>query len=290
MKLFERSKRHKDICSLREILLGYAHEWYKRNDKKYVKCRYGRKLSKWTNLVKEIDWSGLRVKHEELKPFEKETNLSTKMSCTQRSNCQLPSSNRIKKQQHVLYRSRFVNDTNNDQSYNLKAERRTVARCKISLIEGYKAEVGSNAALSVPLPNCVLKMSANLKTEYSLEDRIERDIEEELRWSAESVVKVPSMSVTTAELIVDEDEYDGDFTIRSSFTGEIKVLLKHSKTGMTLLEMRFTDLADVFTVQDGFQPIENTQGVAMVSRGHCSIHFGIDQKIELHQRPIPTMQ
>ncbi len=91
------------------------------------------------------------------------------------------------------------------------------------------------------------------------------------------------MSKTTAELFVQENEYQGRFEIKTYFRGEISIKLLNPD-GIEVCQMELPDLENIFTIDKGFQ--RDGRGLFMVTRGKCKARFGIDQKIELHQRPI----
>lgn len=91
---------------------------------------------------------------------------------------------------HILFRSTFLNDTDREQQYNLKAERRTVSTCSFSIFEGYTTEQAASLELEVPLPSCVLESSTGFRREYTVEQSKDKQIEEELTWAVESNIKV----------------------------------------------------------------------------------------------------
>ncbi|CAF1271067.1 unnamed protein product [Didymodactylos carnosus] len=95
--------------------------------------------------------------------------------------------------------------------------------------------------------------------------------------------KIPGLSQTTAELVVQEDEYKGTFEIKSYFFGEIR--LKVFKDQQELLNLEFGDLEDLFPRDKGFR--KDARGIYRVTRGECKARFGISQKVELHQRALP---
>ena len=97
---------------------------------------------------------------------------------------------------HILFRSTFLNDTNREQEYNLKAERRTVSTCSFSIFEGYTTEQCVSLELEVPLPKCVLEASTGFRREYTIEQSKDKQIEEELTWSVESNIKVSYILLT----------------------------------------------------------------------------------------------
>ena len=90
------------------------------------------------------------------------------------------------------------------------------------------------------------------------------------------------MSKTTAELLVEEDEYKGQFEMKTYFSGDIRVKL--FKDGLELLSMELGDLDEIFTRDRGF--VRDSRGIYRITRGNCKARFGIEQKIELHQKPL----
>ena len=91
------------------------------------------------------------------------------------------------------------------------------------------------------------------------------------------------MSQTTAELLVQEDEYHGTFEIKSYFFGEIHV--KVYKDSQELLNLEFGDLEDLFPREKGFR--KDARGIYRITRGECKARFGVSQKVELHAKPLP---
>lgn len=90
------------------------------------------------------------------------------------------------------------------------------------------------------------------------------------------------MSKTTAELLVQESQYKGNFEIKSYFSGFLR--FKLFKDGQELLLIELPDLEDIFSKEKGFQ--RDQKGIYRITRGECKATFGIEQKIELHQTPI----
>ncbi|CAF0770528.1 unnamed protein product [Didymodactylos carnosus] len=248
------------LVNLKDLIETAAHKWYKENEKDSMKAKWG-KTYNWKELVKEIDWRSL--KHDPVIYHDLETPGTPK--------------------NHILFRSSFLNDTTREQEYNLRAERRTVSTCSFSIFEGYTTEQSVNLEIEVPLPKCVIEASTGFRREYTLEQSRDKQIEEELTWSVESNIKIPSLSQTTAELVVQEDEYKGTFEIKSYFFGEIR--LKVFKDQQELLNLEFGDLEDLFPRDKGFR--KDARGIYRVTRGECKARFGISQKVELHQRALP---
>jgi hypothetical protein len=94
------------------------------------------------------------------------------------------------------------------------------------------------------------------------------------------------MSQTTAELVVQEDEYHGTFEIKSYFFGEIRVKLY--KDSQEVLSLEFGDLEDLFPREKGFR--KDARGIYRITRGECKARFGVSQKVELHAKPLPGQE
>ena len=94
------------------------------------------------------------------------------------------------------------------------------------------------------------------------------------------------MSQTTAELVVQEDQYHGTFEIKSYFFGEIRVKLY--KDSQEILSMEFGDLEDLFPREKGFR--KDSRGIYRITHGECKARFGVSQKVELHAKPLPGQE
>lgn len=90
------------------------------------------------------------------------------------------------------------------------------------------------------------------------------------------------MSKTTAELMVQESKYKGNFEIKTYFSGYLR--FKLFKDGQELLLIELPDLEDIFSREKGFG--KDQKGLFRITRGECRARFGIEQKIELHQTPL----
>lgn len=90
------------------------------------------------------------------------------------------------------------------------------------------------------------------------------------------------MHKTIAELVITEDKYQGEFEIKTYFSGSISVKLY--KDGTEVLSFEFNDLDDLFTKERGF--MKDANGIFYVTRGNCKASFGVEQKIVLKQLPL----
>lgn len=90
------------------------------------------------------------------------------------------------------------------------------------------------------------------------------------------------MTKTTAELVVNENQFISKFEVKTYFSGKVLVCLQ--KDNHTYLRLDLGDLNQIFTPEKGFRRDE--QGIYYLTKGECKARFGIDQKIALHQYPI----
>ena len=269
------------VVNLKDLVEAYAHKFFKENERDFYK-QMGKHCN-WRELTKVIDWKNLRYISDECKLIER---LNIKFVDIVRIQHQEAKCQDLDKpgapKSHVLFRSTFINDTNKEQEYQLAAERKTMSTCSFELFEGFVNEGQAELSIKVPIPGCALEAGAGFRHEYVLESSRTKTVQEELNWSVQSTIKIPSMSMTTAELLVQENEYRGRFEIRSYFSGEIGVKLFRDGHEMLLIEL--ADLDEVLTRDKGFQ--KDSKGLFRVSRGECKARFGINQKVELHQHSL----
>lgn len=180
------------LVNLKDLVETAAHKWYKDNEKDATKAKWG-KTYNWKELTKEIDWRAFKL----VTLFKRLIVVFIMLSLfiyIYRVRHDQPLYTDIEApgtpKNHILFRSTFLNDTNREQEYNLKAVRRTVSTCSFSIFEGYTTEQCASLELEVPLPKCVLEASTGFRREYALEQSRDKQVEEELTWSVESNLKV----------------------------------------------------------------------------------------------------
>ncbi len=155
------TKSNTSLINIKQLVLSYAQSFYKTGG--YSKYKYN-------ELTKEINWSNFQVKHCQTKYTDIGEPGQPKSS--------------------VLFRSTFVNDTKNEQEYELNSERKTVSSCSFELFEGFVVEGEAEVSLSVPIPGCALEANAGFRSEYVLETVRTKNVQEEINWSVKSSIKV----------------------------------------------------------------------------------------------------
>ena len=80
--------------------------------------------------------------------------------------------------------------------------------------------------------------------------------------------------------------YSGDFEIETPISGNMKVQIRNSKTGMPFSDpLEVNDLMQVFPERLCFQK-HGKNSVKYVSSGTCYCKYGVSQHIDLEQTPI----
>ena len=184
-------------------------------------------------------------------------------------------------QNHTLFKAVFTNSTDNDQIYNFNTQRKTRSTCTLICTKGYRFE--AHMDIKMLPPNPVLQANGGFKSEMFLTKADGQTFEEELLWSVDSQVRVPPMHKTTAALVIKEDEYNGNFTVRSQFMGKVHVTIRNRKdhSQLTTITMK---VEQVFTPDLGFQV--DKSGVYCVTQGVCKCRYGIQQRVKLTQASI----
>nr|CAH8863290.1 unnamed protein product [Trichobilharzia regenti] len=186
---------------------------------------------------------------------------------------------------HVLFSSVFTNNTSETQTNHLRTERRTSSSCRLSL---QKAVVkGGNINLQIGPPSMSVQANGGFRREVTMSKDIEQVFEEELIWTLDTEIVVPPGYRTRAELVITEDEYNGKFQVETVFEGTISVKLRDKKDGSIVSVVVINDLSKVFISKHGFYQVPNSTGsVSFINEGSCHCHFGIGQRVELHEEKI----
>ena len=156
------------IINLKDLVDSYARKLFKENEREYYKA-IGKQCS-WRDLAKEIDWSNFRIKHCDTKYED------------------AGSPGQVKS--HVLFRSTYVNETDEEQDYQLAAERKTVSACSFEMFEGFVNEGQAELSVRIPIPGCAGEAGAGFRREYTLESCRAKSVQEEMNWSVHSNIKV----------------------------------------------------------------------------------------------------
>ena len=243
----------RDIIDIEEILKKWANSFPLERDQK--------RLVADEILASDINWKHFKVSHEDAK-YNDESQASVPKS-------------------HVLFAAMFTNNTDQDQVYNLKTERKTRSTCTLTVNRGHK--FGYNVDIKLEPPNPIISANAGFKKEFELSKASGETFEEELTWAVDSQIKVPPKYKTKAELVIQEDEYSGKFSVKSKFSGKIHISLRNKKDNNILTTIN-GDVRQIFTPDQGF--IVNQLGVYSITEGVCHCRYGIQQHLNLNQEPL----
>ncbi len=242
-----------EILDINEIIKKWAREYPLDRDLK--------KLAAEEVLPTDINWKHFRVKHSE--PIYEDKNKVANPNT------------------HVLFSAVFTNSTDQPQTYSFRTERKTKSTCEVTMEKGYMYEAAFDIKMAPPNP--VIEANAGFRRELTLSKAHGQIFEHELTWEVDSSVAVPPGYQTTADLVIREQEYSGQFHVKSKFEGKVHVSLRNKKDN-TVLTTLTGDVKHIFTPDKGFQV--DKSGIYCVTEGTCQCRFGIEQHVRLTQREI----
>ncbi|XP_078000378.1 uncharacterized protein LOC144452998 [Glandiceps talaboti] len=183
---------------------------------------------------------------------------------------------------YVLFKTSFTNNTENDQENLLRTERKTRSSCSIGIEKGYT--IGGSVGVTLSPPNPVIQANAGFSRELSLSKMDEQTLEEELTWTVDTKITIPKKSETTAELLIEEEEYNGHFVVETKFEGKIQVTVRNKKDRNAVLTIITGNVGDILTNDFGFftKP-DNRKSVFFATEGTCRCRYGIKQQMVLKQ-------
>lgn len=127
-------------------------------------------------------------------------------------------------------------------------------------------------------------MNAGFSREVEVSKSEGQTIEKELIWAVDSNIKLPSMSKTQANLVINQQEFDGKFKVKSKFWGRVIVSFHNKKDNNNFMRSIEGEMKEIFRGKDGFTVTNKV--VSYVSEGRCHFRYGIDQQVHLKQFPL----
>lgn len=175
----------------------------------------------------------------------------------------------------------FKNNTDSEQVFHFNAERKTKSITKVSTDEMYKFEMHSELKFPI-LPGIGMEANVGITGEWNLTENFEETVEEEFTWSVNSDVKVPKSTETIASLEIAENQFEGQWKLRTNFKGRINIAIKHKNKPDEILTT-ITIPVGHFVQMDGKHFHEDDRGVYFMSTGWCKSRFAVDQQVRLKQ-------
>nr|KAG5709605.1 hypothetical protein BaRGS_001655 [Batillaria attramentaria] len=178
----------------------------------------------------------------------------------------------------------FSNDTPKPQRYTLRTERRTKSTCNVALNKTYT--VGASIEIKLTPPNPIIEANAGFHGEMSMEKGVNETFEQELAWTVDNEIEVPPGHMTKADLVIKEDEFDGEFTIESKFEGKVVVTYETKKQREHVATV-VRNVKSFLNKENGFKTDDEGRP-CFVTKGKCKCRFGIEQNVLLKQTTLPS--
>ncbi|VDO97121.1 unnamed protein product [Soboliphyme baturini] len=194
---------------------------------------------------------------------------------------------RCQVQPQLLFRTYFVNKTNQEQEYSFKAERVTRSACTVIIEQGLTR--GAEFGLKLATPCEVLEANAGFKREITLANIDEDTVEEEMTWGVDSALRVPPMTETTAELIMTEAHCSSNFTMETRMHGRVIVSVTNLRDNNSLVTVIEGNLADIMQKEicSGLRGFRIDKNVVIAEyKGQCYFRFGLEQRINITSKPL----
>ena len=142
---------------------------------------------------------------------------------------------------HVLYKATYSNKLNTVQENVFRAERKTISHALMTVSEGVCL---SERGVFVPLPDIVAKANAGLPSELSVCQQTSRKWQEEMKWSVDNTITVEPHQTVTAQLMVEEKEWAGNFSITTTMKGKVRVVIRNAQGNV--LQNVSGDIREIF--------------------------------------------
>jgi hypothetical protein len=258
------SSKAVDVVDLDELVKKWATQMFE-----YTKSKDHARIPK-EHLAFNVDWKRVRFVHHEPEYIDKRKSATPKSQ--------------------ILYRTHFTNNTDLDQEYSFRAERTTSSVCEVHVERA--VTVGCEMNLSLKTPCDVFEANAGFKREVCVTKCQGEIVEQTMTWGVDSLIRVPPMTRTSAELVVYEDTFDGNFSVRSDVSGKLLVSVMNLRDNNNFLKSIEGDIIEIIrreTENNGLKgfTFDSTQGViTYVTRGRCSYRYGIEQHVQLSQQKL----
>lgn len=198
-------------------------------------------------------------------------------------------------QSQILFRTNFNNKTNCEQAYQLKTERSTRSTFRFTFTQSLTKS--QESVIIFRLPEEIVEVGGGVKREQSIGFGQDTEKDYEMRWSVNSQIRVAPRTCTKAELVIDEEEFHGDFSLPIQFYGRITATVSARQSPNVYLKFMDGDIVQI--IRDvletnrrltglEIQQQENLSIVQFTMRGKCAFRYGIQQHVVLNQESIDS--
>ncbi|CAF2932121.1 unnamed protein product [Rotaria sp. Silwood2] len=194
----------------------------------------------------------------------------------------------------ILFRTNFNNNTHNEHSYKFQTERFTRSIFEFKFTQSLTKS--QESSIIFRLPEEIVELGGGIKREQSIEFGQDTIKEYNMRWSVNTHVRVAPYTRTYAELNIDEEEFNGDFTVSLRFCGRITATIATRQSPNTYLKFIDGDIVQIIreTIENdnslnSFEIFEETPPVVQFTmHGKCSFRYGIQQHVILSQESLES--
>lgn len=206
---------------------------------------------------------------------------------------------KIESRKMCLFKTEFTNKTGSTQKYTFKTERQTKSSAKVTVQKGFTLGGSLNVPLglpSVPAPDVdPINLTGGLTGTLSVTKTKENTFEENLLWSVDSAVEVRANHKTTASLIIEEEKATATFEIKHILMPKelhIPVYLINKGSGKVVRSFDFPskNLASLLQKNPQAEPISESNGVQIITKGVCDVCYGAKQIISINEREYVATQ
>ncbi|CAD5226746.1 unnamed protein product [Bursaphelenchus xylophilus] len=191
---------------------------------------------------------------------------------------------------NTIFKSVFTNNTSQPQAYSLKTERTSESIVGVVREQGFT--IGAEAELTLKTPCEIAELKTGFKYETHFNNLNETTKSEILSWAVDSNIMVPPGAQTEAAIVIEELNYNGSYSLTSTLSGMVTIIIKRLKDGALVLPVT-ANIATIF--QDSltqnskkFQHVVvEDRKVKIQSKGHCHFQFAMKQYIELKELKTP---
>ncbi|XP_046338829.1 uncharacterized protein LOC124120131 isoform X2 [Haliotis rufescens] len=194
---------------------------------------------------------------------------------------------------HVLYDSKYQNNTDEDQEQTFRAEKETISTATTKLTKGFSREINVGIELTLP-PNLPQpsKAEASFGHRLYVDNEEENTIENKVKWSVDTKITSRRNLVTVAELAIEETSSKYEFSMDVKLKGTILAVIQDARgqrrhvmtvqgdVATVLGDMKDKDrFGKLFTVH-----INNSRTVTWPVSGSLHLKYGVSQTVKIFQR------
>ncbi|XP_059155267.1 uncharacterized protein LOC131940584 [Physella acuta] len=213
-----------------------------------------------------ILWNLMRVKYSPTK-------------YTRRDTPKMPNTN-------VVFTATFDNTTPSAQTYKLRTKRMTTSTSEINL--GKIFTYSGNVELDIKAPDSVVKANGGLKAEVRTEKSTKAITEHELIWRLDTRLEVEPGHSIRVEMVVQEDMYDGDFEMLTTFDGVV-IVTYYDKKNNEVIDSFQDVVSSIFTPDKGFL-MDNRNRPTFLVKGRCKCRYGVEQFVRVRESNVPRRE